>query len=62
LLDQLADAVRSVEASSGFSVTEASMPTTDFGTCVPRSRSRQGPDTYLNEYGFRLVTGFDLVT
>jgi phosphohistidine swiveling domain-containing protein len=61
LLDQLADAVRSVEASSEI---------LRYGSLDAHNRLRRlrasdpgvarALDTYLNEYGFRLVTGFDL--
>jgi rifampicin phosphotransferase len=61
LLDQLADAVRSVEASSEI-LRDGSL---DAHNRVERLRASdprvaRALDTYLNEYGFRLVTGFDL--
>jgi rifampicin phosphotransferase len=61
LLDQLADAVRGVEAS---------MEILRDGSLDAHNRLRRlrvsdpevarALDTYLNEYGFRLITGFDL--
>jgi rifampicin phosphotransferase len=61
LLDQLADAVRSVEASIEI-LRDGSL---DAHNRVERLRASdpevaRALDTYLNEYGFRLVTGFDL--
>jgi phosphohistidine swiveling domain-containing protein len=61
LLDQLADAVRSVEASSEI-LLDVSL---DAHNRLRRLRASdpgvaRALDTYLNEYGFRLVTGFDL--
>ncbi len=61
LLDQLADAVRSVEASSEI-LRDGSL---DAHNRVERLRASdpgvaRALDTYFNEYGFRLVTGFDL--
>jgi len=61
LLDQLADTVRSVEASSEI-LRDGSL---DAHNRVERLRASnpgvaRALDTYLNEYGFRLITGFDL--
>jgi hypothetical protein len=61
LLDQLADAVRSVEASSEI-LRDGSL---DAHNRLERLRASdpgvaRALDTYLNEYGFRLITGFDL--
>jgi pyruvate,water dikinase len=61
LLDQLADAVSSVEASIELLHDSRS----DAQSRVERLRASdpevaRALDTYLNEYGFRLVTGYDL--
>ncbi len=60
LLDQLADAVSSVEASIEI-LRDGSL---DVHNRVERLRASdpgvaRALDTYLNEYGFRLVTGYD---
>jgi pyruvate,water dikinase len=61
LLDQLADAVRSVEASSEI-LHDGSLDTHSRLRCLRASDPgvARALDTYLNEYGFRLITGFDL--
>src|SRR5260221_12932464 len=61
LLDQLADAVRSGEASSEI-LRDGSL---DAHNRLRRLRASdpgvaRALDTYFNEYGFRLITGFDL--